>query len=579
MPETEKLFSKFTSTAKVLTSTPENFAEASLENLANVFSEKIVEDIQRNPDLLFIASTLLEIGYANRNGDAIMPYDFVPISDTFKMKYIDLEHKRSDIVGSINECGFTSNGIYVQKDLVSRLVELGERVEFVIGGYLWRVVNKELCQFIEESSSLEDGRASTSFEIMFEYYDICVSPTLRVLDGKIYAKGSKEFKQYNSTLKFKKGSGKVGDLNVFRILRGPIIPVGAGLVANPASGIKGVLALYGTVVIEEESVEQETVDHEEEVPVPEIKNNDEERNDNKEEDDGEKGEKLKLFTKKALFDGKIPEEMCDANITSFTNTVISNNIRIPSINTNDLSVNTKTTTIEKISNMPITIKKVEDIQSNWTELQKPEAQASVVTEFIKTKLEEESLRYAQELKAKEDAIANAETQKVAADEKIANLEAAHASLQAKLSDLEQKQAAADAQSAFDGRMAEVENEFELDEESEKIIVEEVRELPTDEAFANWFDKKKKLLKDKSKKAVKEKKDKAEAAKASAIAAGVKPEAFAGEEINFVEFLSNLKEVTANDAVTSVVTQTPNLKNEIQAKFANKTTINGKKFKK
>ena len=70
------------------------------------------------------------------------------------------------------------------------------------------------------------------------------------------------------------------------------------------------------------------------------------------------------------------------------------------------------------------------------------------------------------------------------------------------------------------------------------------------------------LKDKSKKALKEKKDKFEEAKASAIKAGVKPEALAGENIDFVAVMANLKEVSANEAVTQATAETVDLKAQI-----------------
>ena len=250
---TKKLSAKFLASAKVIKANDEKLAQAaSLDILANVFDDDIVEDIKNNPDLLFIASTLLKLGYANKNGDAIMPVDFIPIVNNFKNKYINIEHSRKDIVGAINEFAFKSGDIYIEDDVVQRLIELDEPVEFVIGGFVWRVVNDDLCKLIEESSALQDDKISTSFEIFFEYYDICVSPSLRVLDGKIYTAEDKEFESYNKLLRYNNGSGKLGDMNVFRILRGPLVPAGAGLVSNPASGIKGVLALYGNVTATEE---------------------------------------------------------------------------------------------------------------------------------------------------------------------------------------------------------------------------------------------------------------------------------------------------------------------------------------
>lgn len=579
----EKLSSKFLAKAEVVRETVytdhhRELAKASLADLSIVFDEDVIEEIQKNPDLLFIASTLLELGVANKNGDAVMPSDFLPVASSIKKKYINIEHQRIDVVGAIDEYAFLNNGSYIDDELVHRLIEIGEKVEYIIGGYIWRVVDKAICDFIEQSSALEDEKVSTSFEIFFDYYDICVSPTLKVLDGKIITSNSEDFKRYNSFLKAKGGNGKAGDLNVFRILRGKLILAGAGLVANPASGIKGVLALNEANIVVE-SIESADVDNDlddnDDEPDDLDDKNDPEDPDDKEGDD--KDESSSNVIEKPKFNNM--QELMEQFKAHKNESFAAKNPNISYIITPVLSVNTQTTTIDKISKMPITIKNVEDIQSNWSELQKPEAQASVVTEFIRQKLEEESLRFAEAQKAKEVEIEAAKAAQVAADAEIVELKAKHEALVLKLAELEQKQAVAEAQTAFDNRMAEVEAEFELDDEISKLIVEEVRELQTDEAFAGWLTKKKVLLKDKTKAAVKAKKDKAEATKAAAIAAGVKPEAFAGEEINFAEVLASVKPVQANEAVTTTVVETASLKDQIRAKFASKTTVNGVKVSK
>jgi hypothetical protein len=59
-------------------------------------------------------------------------------------------------------------------------------------------------------------------------------------NARLIAPEDEDFAKYDKKLKVNGGDGKEGGMLIFRVLRDGILPVGAGIVRNPASGIKGI---------------------------------------------------------------------------------------------------------------------------------------------------------------------------------------------------------------------------------------------------------------------------------------------------------------------------------------------------
>lgn len=410
-------------------------AIASLDSIVGVFSEDEKERLRKNPDLLLIASNLALANFANKNFDAVTTEDLLSVSEKFEYKQINSEHSRQDVKGFIDEVGWA---LYPSNELIDEEnVLISETpVQLVIGGYLWRVVDPELCNLIEEASnenSQNYQKVSTSFELLFEYYDICISPTLNIKDGRLIKQADSEFEKFDKVLPQNGGKGKEGGLNVFRVLR-DILPVGAGIVRNPASGIKGI-AVVG--------------------PNSELKDDEPEADP--------------------------PEE------TSAGENILEKDKEI-SVNEN------------KSTNTIMVISSINDIEAQFeafTKLPAKEATASI-QKIMESKILELSTEYAAKEKAKDEALANETKAKADLEARASGLGKAVEELQAKLDEIERKQSAAANEAAFNSRMAALDETFDLDDDDRAILVDEVKALESDAAFMPWMDKKKKLMKEKTK---------------------------------------------------------------------------------
>lgn len=511
----------FTSEAHVVKA-PDNelqVAKASIKDISTIFhDEEVIEKMQNNPDLLWIASPLCRASEANLNGDCVLASDLAGVYESFQLKFIDEEHSKDVILGAVYDSDFflANSDIEIEDEQIEQYVNNGYDVDLVIGGYLWRLVCKELCQQIEESSALKDDKFSVSFEILFSEYKIGVSPTRKVNDGRIITQEDPEWESYNSKLKCKGGTGKDGELNVFRILSGMILPSGVGIVGNPASGIKGIQTVTPDMikVEDEEGPETET--------------------------------EAELLSEQPIEKDNEINKVVEANINNENLSVTENK----PINKTNLI-------------MPTKIESVEDIK---IELFKEEASASAVTEYIKKELEQKSVQYAQEVKAKEEEALAAEEKAKLAEAQVAELTTSVSALKEQLKELRAAQAAAEAQAAFSARMSALDDTFELDDEDRALMVDEIREIESDEAFAKFMDKNKKLMKEKTKDYKAKMK-----AKATETAAASKK-----EEVKVDEVIASVVE-DKNQEISRDTEGAVSLTEQVRAAFGRATVVGGKQF--
>jgi len=474
----------------------QNLAIASLNSLVNIFEEEVKEKIAENPDLLVFASNLILANHANKNDDCVLLEDLIQIAEKFEYKQVNLEHNRDLVRGVIDEVGWSiypSNEVIEEEEIQNQ----SSPVQLVIGGYLWRIVDPELCNLVEESSNEKSDNylaVSTSFELLFNDYLICVSPDKNALNpnARFITKESSEWESFDSKLKANGGSGKDGGMLIFRILKDEILPVGAGIVRNPASGIKGIVVVNENSVIdvkdtEEQDTEEKTTEH----PL---------------------------------------SEYLDASDES--------------INKEDFSVKQNKLKLK----IPMVIKSLQELESHYSDFTKLEAKTAVasIQGFMEEKVKELSEKHAAELKEKEEAAAAAEKVRVELESRASNLGKAIEELQAKLAEIEQKQAAAVAEQKFNDRMASLDETFDLEDDDRSILVDEVKAIESDEAFSFWMDKQKKLMKEKTKayKAEKAKYMKEKMAKA-------------GVTVELDEKTLDLKEVIASVKQDSSSVQIPN----------------------
>lgn len=464
-----KYSAKFQAFAKVIPPSEDckKLAQASLKQLGGLFPGL---DLEKNPDLLYIASNLILLNYANLNDDCVLKSDMLAIQDKFIDKYIDIEHNRDDIVGAIDTVGFS---LFGSDELITldEAKTINAPIQLVIGGYIWAVVAPELARYLVSASDEKSptfGDLSTSFELMFDNYNIGYGfQGNRDADNAvIFAPDSPEFAKYDQLLRANGGSGVVnkdGDV-VYRILQGDILPVGAGIVAKPASGIKG-------IYVAKKSVVQPAVAE----PIEE----------SKAETSGDNIGDLKTIEPyRAHLIGLLDQHQKAIEVAE---------------------TEQKTIIISQQSVKPIIKHKIMDIQltsitqldTDWTELRKLDSAASIKS-FIADEIAKKSEEFSKELKAKEEIVKTVEANKANAEAKSVELQASVEALTKQVDEMKAVQAAAIAEEQFNTRMAAFDEEFELDDEDRALLVEDIKELASEEAFAKYMKKSKKLMKNKKK---------------------------------------------------------------------------------
>jgi len=431
----QTFFKSFARTVPPVDKSKEKLAIASLSSLTGIFDSDVLEKIRSNPDLLAFSSCLVLADYANKNDDAVLREDLIRISENFEYKFIDLEHNRQDCLGVIDETGwalFPSNELIEEEELAKNT----DSIQLVIGGYLWRVINPDLCNLVESASNENSDdyqKVSTSFELLFNDYWVCVSPDRNAKNpnARLIAPEDEDFVKYDKKLKVNGGDGKEGGMLIFRVLRDGILPVGAGIVRNPASGIKGI-AVVG--------------------PDSELKVDDDK-----------------------------PEMETEAK------EILIN------ISENGVNENKSTNTIMAFTSLT-------DIEAQFdafVKLPVKEATASI-QKIMESKILELSTDYAAKEKAKDEALATELKAKADLEERATGLGKAVEALQKQLDEITAKQTAAANEAAFNSRMAVLDDTFDLDDDDRAILVDEVKALESEAAFMPWMDKKKKLMKEKTK---------------------------------------------------------------------------------
>lgn len=430
---------------------------------------------QSEPDLLYIASPLVLVGKCNLNGDCLDKQGAVAKYKTFVKKLLDVEHNREKIVGNIFAVALTevdTNRILTEEEALQK-----DLFNISYAAYMWRVANPKLAEFVSMASNESSpyfNSVSSSFEVGFDEYKIAVGSTT-LSQAKILS--TEEAVAYEKFLKANGGKGVDDDGNpVYRVLANDWAGRGAGLVAKPASQVKGVLTIekMADEAIEADSKEEKPSEMSVAEVVKKI---------------SEIDERLQKSIEqiKKDFDEKISKNDAKASETKILE---KNNIQLKN---DGVIINTA---------KPMKITKLEDIAANKTELFKNESYATDIAQLIADETTKISERYVAQLKEKENVAKFLEEAKAAAETKAKELEAKSVELAAKVAELaaqlnkiEEAKAAEVAEKLFQERMAGLDAEFDLDDESRAFVAEDIKGL-SDEAFTAYAKKAKALFKKK-----------------------------------------------------------------------------------
>lgn len=529
-----------------------NEVKASLTELRQLLPTHI--NPEEEPALLFVAGNLAVAGYINLNDDGLDIETALKVYKKFEKQQINLEHDRKSVVGYIVHAGLSELGtdrVITEEEARSS----GKPFNIAIVFALWRVVNRELCAYIEQISNPshpEFNALSLSFEMGFEGYRVVGLPkgNPEISAAQLVVKpDDKEYEKVSAALRANGGSGISPDdnnLRLFRIIDEDVIPLGGGVVTVPAAAVQGLVAIKSQVAVNEEDMPEEDEDEEEsEKPESQEENNHDEDNHEKEhteEDEEDDDDDAESESKRQL--AAALQQTKDV-VAAFLEHVDKKSVKHEKIRVSPITLTNLSNMNKDIQALKERLTKVANVE----ELKEVVASASPIIDAIVAESErQENARKEAETQAarieetKQQALA-------AADELRKELEAVRAELGA----IKQAQAAAAAEQAFNERMSTIDATFELNDEERGFIVAEVRDLDN-EAFAKWMEKSKKLMKEKMKD---EKKKHAEEAKAS-VDALLSKLTEKGVKAKLTDAGIEIEEVIASAVKTEVSTPVHNL---------------------
>ena len=397
-----------------------NVSNASLSSLKDIMPKEV--NLNKNIDLLGVAFNAAVVNQFNKNGDGIDSQTAINIKDYFINKPANIEHERKKIVGHIVGSSFSS---FANSELLSndQVQDLDNPFNIALAAVVYKTVNPQFAAVLE--SAVENGldkQISASWELGFNEFAIALgSKDLREAEIISDPKMIGEFEKY---LKSEGGDGETKDgTKVYRLVKGEVYPLGIGFTTNPAANVEGVHILNPEDFKE---VNKYNLREENE----EIMENNEKYSENISQSDN-----LTVKTKKS----KIME-----NLIKKLEEILDN----------------------KLSNQEYAKETVANI-------------AGVINEAIREK-SDQYVQEKKELDSEKQRLAKAEEEFKAS---VAELEAKLSETQSKLETLEVEKQEREAKARFNSRMAEIDEEYELDADDRKIVASEVSQLgESQEAF-------------------------------------------------------------------------------------------------
>lgn len=198
-----------------------------------------------NIDVLPVVFNLAKVNHFNKNGDGISTADAMDMVKRFANKPINIEHKKSKIVGHIINASFSDKEPDFQENNIEDFKGRTDPFFINAAGVIYRHIYPKLATLISEASDEESEEyqsISTSWEVAFK--DWAVAKGSLVLSECEIISDSEEKLKYKKFIK--KFGGKGIDQNgvpINRLIVGNTIPLGGALTYNPAADVKGVYVI------------------------------------------------------------------------------------------------------------------------------------------------------------------------------------------------------------------------------------------------------------------------------------------------------------------------------------------------
>jgi hypothetical protein len=201
-------------------------------------------DTNANMDLLPIAFNACVVNRVNKNGDVIDSSIATEVYKNFINKPINIEHNRANVVGVILSAGFSEFGTDLPLT-EEQVKDKKEPYNITLGGVVWKIVNKDLVDTIEESNdptSKNYMRVSASWELGYNDYEIAVlDNSEKNIETASFISDKEEIEKLKPKLTGFGGTGKLNETqSIYRKIKGRVLPLGIGLTATPAADVIGV---------------------------------------------------------------------------------------------------------------------------------------------------------------------------------------------------------------------------------------------------------------------------------------------------------------------------------------------------
>jgi hypothetical protein len=233
----------FSSVIKPLVSEEKDkyLAMASLMQIGELVPEI---DTKKEIDLLPIAFNAAVVNRVNKNGDVIDTETALALYKSFINKPINIEHNRQRVIGTILAAGFSEFGTDTPLT-VEQVHEKTSPFNITLGAVVWKVVNNELTDMIEEASDPTSEyfqKISASWELGFSDFNLIIltENEKNIENGEVITDYVK-IEDLKANLKGFGGTGKTDDdLYVYRQVINDVVPLGIGLTENPAADVVGI---------------------------------------------------------------------------------------------------------------------------------------------------------------------------------------------------------------------------------------------------------------------------------------------------------------------------------------------------
>jgi hypothetical protein len=414
---------------------------ASLENL-----KKFLPDIdtEKNIDIVPIAMDAFVANRLNSNGHGVKTSEAISIAKNFIWKPVDIEHDLHKVCGVVLTASYSEFGS--GKPLKEEDVkDYNKPFNVTLGGLIWKRNSGNLSKILEESNDPDSEYymgVSASWEVCYSDYSLILLPK----DNKNFEDGEVVDNQ-DDIEKIEKELGEINHATVTKddrkvgiIFGGDVLPLGIGLVENPAADVRGVA-----------------------VPEPKEPEDDEKDDDEEENDEGEA----------AVADIK----------TEFNNT--------NSLNFNSQS---KKVDVKTDNNKVMILKNIKDITDEVLK----EAKASDIHTLLEDRIKQIDTDYQAKLDSEKKSAAEASAELAQLKTQFDSMKSNLDGITKNYNELVSVAKAKEDEDKYSARMASFDEEFNLESEDRDVIASFIKDVK-DDVYAAVAAKIKTLLKGKEKK--------------------------------------------------------------------------------